>query len=126
MTYKKKLIEVALPLDIINIASEKDKRPESGVYHPWIEKSFQPFHWKLKAKDGNDIDYWVSSQCLQRAGIEIPAEVWNLVQHYPQSVSLILIDETGNPMELSGRKIVSWNISKKIELFASKYRIRIV
>lgn len=37
---KKKLIEVALPLDVINIASEKDKRPESGAYHP---KGFH--HW---------------------------------------------------------------------------------
>jgi putative DNA methylase len=36
----KKLIEVALPLDIINVASEKDKRPESGAYHP---KGFH--HW---------------------------------------------------------------------------------
>ncbi len=40
MTHKKKLIEVALPLDIINFASEKDKRPESGAYHP---KGFH--HW---------------------------------------------------------------------------------
>jgi len=30
----KKLIEVSLPLDIINDASEKDKRPEAGSYHP--------------------------------------------------------------------------------------------
>lgn len=30
----KKLIEVALPLDVINIASELDKRPEAGAYHP--------------------------------------------------------------------------------------------
>lgn len=40
MSYTKKLIEVALPLDIINVASEKDKRPESGAYHP---KGFH--HW---------------------------------------------------------------------------------
>lgn len=30
----KKLIEVSLPLDVINLASEKDKRPETGAYHP--------------------------------------------------------------------------------------------
>src|SRR4051812_25273166 len=30
----KKLIEVSIPLDIINVASEKDKRPEAGSYHP--------------------------------------------------------------------------------------------
>ena len=30
----KKLIEVALPLEIINLASEKDKRPETGANHP--------------------------------------------------------------------------------------------
>src|SRR5690554_4103681 len=34
MSYTKKLIEVALPLDVINIASELDKRPEAGAYHP--------------------------------------------------------------------------------------------
>src|SRR5690606_14443474 len=30
----KKLIEVALPLDIINDASVTDKRPETGAFHP--------------------------------------------------------------------------------------------
>lgn len=30
----KKLIEVSIPLDIINVASEKDKRPETGAFHP--------------------------------------------------------------------------------------------
>lgn len=30
----KKLIEVALPLDVINDASVTDKRPESGAFHP--------------------------------------------------------------------------------------------
>lgn len=34
MSQTKKLIEVALPLDAINSASELDKRPESGAYHP--------------------------------------------------------------------------------------------
>lgn len=92
----------------------------------WIEKSFHPFHWKLKAKNGSDIDYWVSSQCLQRTSIEITYELWNFIEQYPQTSSLILIDEAGNPIEYKGRKIMNWKQTKKIAFATAKYRIWLV
>jgi hypothetical protein len=98
--------------------------------HPdgsWIERSFPPFQWKLKNVAMNtETDFWVSQHCLLRSGVEIPFELWGLIEHYPQTISLILEDEEGNPTELTGRKIVSLSNTKKIQLFPSKYRLKMV
>lgn len=101
-----------------------EKRRFENRDKEWIEKSQAPLHWQLKTPFPKRY-YWVQSQCLSQSGIEIPTEVWSFIEYNSRIISLILIDEIGNPLELKGESIISKKMSKKIEIFPSKYIIRL-
>lgn len=101
-----------------------EKRRFENHDKEWIEKSQAPLHWQLKTPFPKRY-YWVHSQCLSQSGIEIPTEVWSFIEYNSHIISLILLDELGNPLELKGESIISKKMSKKIEIFPSKYIIRL-
>ncbi|RJP72901.1 MAG: hypothetical protein C4532_05115 [Candidatus Abyssobacteria bacterium SURF_17] len=96
--------------------------------HPdgsWIERCESPFHWRRFDVTGNiTICYWASQQCLSRGGVEIAAELWDLIRANPEGCCLILVDEDDRPKEISGVDIIQMVKDKRITLYPAKYRIR--
>lgn len=96
--------------------------------HPdgtWIERCESPFHWRSFDLKGNVINsYWSSQQCLTRGGVEIAAELWELIRSNPGECRLILVDEADRPRELAGKDLIRMKEDKVITLYPAKYRIR--
>jgi len=95
--------------------------------HPdgsWMERCESPFHWRRFDADGKVVTrYWVSPQCLAR-GVEIAAELWELLRRSPTECCLVLRDGDGRPRELPGPDLIRMVNDKVITLYPAKYRIR--
>lgn len=91
----------------------------------WIERSEPPFNWQRFAATGKALRrYWAVEQCLCSGGIEVAAELWELICKYPDSTALITHSEDGRPYEISGDELVRMQEGGAITLFPAKYRIR--
>jgi len=89
-----------------------------------IERCESPFNWVRIDGDGNEAcRYWASKQCLVN-GVEIPAELWELIREDPEGCCLILTDANGRIRELTGQIILKMLNDKVIQLYPAKYRLR--
>ena len=96
--------------------------------HPdgtWIEGCESPFHYRHYDLEGNVIiRYWVAQQSLTR-GVEITAELWEMViRGNPGGCRLILVDEADRPRELAGEDLLRMVDDQVIALYPARYRIR--
>lgn len=90
----------------------------------WIEKCESPFHWRKFDVTGNVLTrFWASRQCLMR-GVEIAAELWELVRGSPGEYCLILLDSDDRPRELAGPDLIRMVEDKVVTVYPAKYRIR--
>lgn len=90
----------------------------------WIERCESPFHWRRFDAAGDvTTRYWASQQCLT-TGVEIAAELWELVRGNPGGCCLILVDGDDRPMELSGQALIRMVEDRVVTLYPAKYRIR--
>lgn len=91
----------------------------------WIEHREPPFHWQRLDAAGNIVtNYWASSQCLTKGGVEVAAELWGLFQNNSKNCSMILMDEEGDPTDLPGPDLLQQVEAQVIVLYPAKYRIR--
>ena len=66
------------------------------------------FPWECHSADGSVIRYyWVKDHCLEQEPLELSADAWTLLEKTPEKYSLIVSDGAGNPVELSGKKLLS-------------------
>ena len=59
------------------------------------------------------------------AGIELNAEIWNLLAKSPETHAFILIDEYGHPKQWLGNELLSMVQGESMSLFPAKYRLRV-
>jgi len=89
-----------------------------------LERCEAPFHWRRFDADGNVVArYWDSPQRLAQ-GVEIGAELWELLRGNPMECCLVLLDGDGRPRELPGPDLIRMVNDKVITLYPAKYRIR--
>lgn len=95
--------------------------------HPdgsWIERCGPPFRWKRLDAAGKLVArFWDSPQRLTQ-GVEVPAELWELLRGNPMECCLVLLDTDGRIRELPGPELVRMVEEKVLTLYPSKYRIR--
>lgn len=90
-----------------------------------IKKCESPFQWRRFDMEGRELtSYWSSQQCLTRGGVEIAAELWELISSNPGECLLILVDEADRPRELAGKDLLRMVDDKVIQVYPAKYRIR--
>lgn len=94
----------------------------------WISRvQGATFPWECHGVDGSVIRYyWVKDHCLEREPLELSADAWTLLEQTPEKYSLIVSDGAGNPVELSGTKLLSMREKGSLKLFPASYRIAIV
>jgi len=97
--------------------------------HPdgsWIERcqAPAPFRWRCFEAAGRLlIRYWDSPRRLAQ-GVEITAELWELLRKNPAECCLILLDGDGQPRELPGPEVLQMVGNGVLTLYPAKYRIR--
>jgi len=63
------------------------------------------------------------AHCLTRSPLEVPAEVWNLVQNQPDQYTLVLKQPNEQPDVRSGRELVALKNQGQLKLHAATYRL---
>jgi hypothetical protein len=91
----------------------------------WMQRAEGTFSWEWYVAGGQvQCRYWVSEQCLANGGIEIGADLWELIDAHPSTSGLVLRGEDGHPQEFTGTELVRMKATGAIVLYPAKYRIR--
>lgn len=91
----------------------------------WIQRCEGSFNWEKCAPDGEvQCRYWTSDRSLFGDGVEIPADVWELVKSRSATAALILRNAKGEPEEYSGAILMRMAKEGHLNLFPAKYRLR--
>lgn len=83
----------------------------------------RPFDWEEYSSSGELIArYWVGRSSLEK-GVEIPADVWGLIEQNPEQFS-ILLENAGRIEMYSGGQVVELVNRGIITLYPAVYRLR--
>jgi hypothetical protein len=66
---------------------------------------------------------WMQSQSLV-SGLDVPAEVWEMIRNAPASTSVVFESPQGEPIELAGSVLQDLLAKDLVRLFPAKYRLR--
>ncbi len=82
------------------------------------------FSWEMWSASGELVrSYWPKDHCLQMEPLQLDAEVWGLVDRFPQTHTLILSNPEGEPVELPGEALRAMREEGEITLYPATYRI---
>lgn len=90
----------------------------------WMEKGETPFNWHEHA-DGTGVTkrLFVVEESLKR-GVEIPYELWRLMEINPDSITLVLCGEDGNPNEWSANELHELKATGQVRLHQSRFILK--
>lgn len=90
----------------------------------WIAKGNAPFNWQAHA-NGTDVTkrLFVAEESLTR-GVEIPYELWRLMEINPDTIALVLCAEDGTPNEWSASDLKELHAAGQIRLHQSHFIIK--
>ncbi len=91
----------------------------------WIGKTNDnSFPWELRTADGTLVRYfWPKDHCLDRAPLQLEADIWGLIDQQPDTHSLLLADVQGNPAEITGVRLRAMREEGSITLYPASYRL---
>lgn len=91
----------------------------------WIVKiSGERFPWERRTATGNLVRrYWPREHCLQKAPLQLEADIWGLIEKFPDDYALVLLDAEGNPVEVSGAQLRAMRDSEELKLYPASYRL---
>jgi hypothetical protein len=82
------------------------------------------FSLQLVAASGGVIrSYFAIARSLEKEPIEMDAEIWAALEHFPHQKSLILESLEGTPIEMTGEKLLAQKNAGLIKLYPAKYRV---
>lgn len=105
-----------------------DRDGDGRFVHPdgsWIAKtSGDRFPWEHRTAAGSLVRYyWPIGHCLDLEPLEIPADVWGLIEGSAGLYSLILVDFDKNPVEMTGDRLKELLRQERLRLFPAAYRL---
>jgi len=90
----------------------------------WIEKSSNSPFWERHAADGSLLRYyWAKDHCLEHEPLQIDAEVWGLIDKFPETYAFVLADPQERPIELIGSRLRSMKEDGTVKLYPATYRV---
>ena len=66
---------------------------------------------------------WVKPQTLLE-GVQIPADVWQLITQAPEHHAAVVLGSQGNPKELLGTELIDLTERGILQLFPATYRLK--
>jgi len=102
--------------------------PANGRYvssnGSWIKKAERPFHWEIHSPDGEVIGrLWENDGNLSK-GVEVPAEVWGMIERQPERSVILLRSEDDGVDVIPGTALLTQLEREELRLFPAKYRLR--
>src|SRR5258706_5554015 len=87
-------------------------------------KSDGIFNWLIQDRYGTALCFlWPKEHCLEIKALEIPTEIWHLLEQTPQQHALILEDRDGNPIQMLGIDLLASKQRGKLKLYPAAYRL---
>src|SRR5262249_54978438 len=104
------------------------KDGEDRFFHTdgsWIAKvTGQQFPWEKRSASGDLIRYyWPKDHCLEREPLQLEAEIWWLIDKYPDKYALILSNLQDEPIEVPGERLLSMRDKGNLTLHPATYRL---
>lgn len=82
------------------------------------------FPWEKLSAAGEVIcRFWPKDHCLEHEPLQLEAELWGMIDKYPDTCSLILTNPEGKPTQLSGDALCSMRENGKITIHPATYRL---
>jgi hypothetical protein len=130
-SYPKSSIERPRRHSLIERLAEEQKYQWDPVTHryvhsdgSWLQKCEVPFHWEMCSPRGGVIGrFWVHDSALSK-GIEIPAEVWGMIEKDPRRTAIILRADDDGLDAISGTELLRMVKAEVLGLFPAKFRLR--
>jgi len=86
--------------------------------------SGSPFPWELRSPDGELLRcYWAKDHCLERAPLQLAAELWTLSEQSPELYAFLLTGEDGDPCEVPASRLVSMHDEGRLTIHPATYRL---
>ena len=67
--------------------------------------------------------YWAKDHCLEHEPLQIGAEVWGLIDKFPDTYAFVLADPQERPIELVGSQLHLMKENGAIKLYPASYRV---
>jgi hypothetical protein len=91
----------------------------------WMAKlAGETFPWTRGTRKGEiSCRYWIKDHCLEQEPLQIDAEIWGLVEKFPQTYALLLADAQGNALEIRGEELRAMREAGQLKLHPATYRL---
>jgi hypothetical protein len=102
----------------------EDERCYTHASGAWMAKGEPPFDWQEHA-DGTGVTkrLFVAEESLTR-GVEIPYELWRLMEINPDTIALVLCRDSGEPNEWSARELQELKADGQIHVHQSRFILK--
>jgi hypothetical protein len=91
----------------------------------WIGRTHGDiFPWEEVTAAGQIVHkYWPKDHCLEHDALELGAEIWGLLEKFPDLYALILSDSRGEPVEITGQALCAMREAGDMTLYPAAYRL---
>lgn len=69
--------------------------------------------------------YWAGEACLSGSGVQIASELWDMIRHRPDEISLVFENENHQPVEFTGSALLQLVSKQRLQVFPAAYRLRL-
>jgi hypothetical protein len=90
----------------------------------WIEKGDSPFNWQECLNSSDLVTRLFVAEHSLADGVEIPYELWRLMEINPDSITLVLCAEDGEPTEWSAADLQQLKVDGQVQVFQSRFILR--
>jgi hypothetical protein len=103
------------------------KDGEERFFHPdggWMSKPNGSRFWERRTANGELLrNYWPKDHCLEHEPLQIDADVWGLIDKFPDTYALILSDEHDDAVEVTGESLRTMRDGGDLTLYPASYRL---
>jgi hypothetical protein len=91
----------------------------------WIAKAIgDRFPWEMRTATGEIVCYyWPKDHCLEQEPLQLEADIWGLIEKFPEIYALVLSNPQGDPVEVQGERLLTMRTGGKITLYPATYRL---
>jgi hypothetical protein len=104
------------------------KDGDDRFYHPdggWIARiSGTPFPWERRTAGGELVRaYWGKDHRLDQEPLQLGADLWGLIDKFPDRYSLVLVSPSGEPIEVPGASLRAMVAKGELTIYPATYRL---
>lgn len=104
------------------------KESDDRFFHAngsWISKAHDNrFPWEQRTAKGELVrHYWPKDHCLEQQPLQLEADIWGLIEKFPDLYALILSTPQGDPIEVPGARLRAMRDDGELTLYPATYRL---